>query len=93
MRGGSFFVGPITAGVTNGKDVAVTVGANFIGEVGGPTADDVLDGPFVAGGAGGFEKFFQEGVRRLVHAVTRRGGLIRGVRVGNEGSELQALLS
>ena len=53
--------------MTDGKHIAVTVGAHFIGVVGGPGADHILYGTFVSGGTGRFEEFLKKSVRRLVH--------------------------
>ena len=40
---------------------------DLVGVGAGPGADHVLDGVLEAGGAGGFEKVFEEGKRLLVH--------------------------
>jgi hypothetical protein len=40
----------------NGQHVAVAIGTHFIGVVGGPGADQILNGSFVAGGTWGLKK-------------------------------------
>src|SRR5260370_36688501 len=46
--------------VANGDDVAVQVGANLVGEIGGILPNDFLDGLLIAAGAGCFENVFEK---------------------------------
>ena len=55
MRGGTLD-GALAAGMAHGDDVAVPIGADLVGEVARPGADDILNGAFVTGGTGGFEE-------------------------------------
>ena len=57
----------LAAGVEDGQDVAVAVGADLVGVLLGPGSHHLLDAALEAGGARGVEEVFEKGEGRFLH--------------------------